>query len=286
MDPTIIDLLAAGNDDELRSKAQIMAQGLRGDRQLGMMGLGGGKLAAGPAKAMLADAAGGERDMLAAGIANRANNFKQQKLISDFERALAVQQARNEGAMGLAQLRALAAGNRPTKPLPGKEADTLQELNASLRSINEVSKQFKNKYAGQSIAGRGVNWVGQIFGSAASDAIQEQNNFWATFKMLVELPTRHKFFGSALTPTEARSWAEAQNLGPGTSPEIIQQKFEWMQNLAHKKLAERAGARKAEGVYSGEAIDAMTDELGGEGAAPAAGTRKFTRVNGKLVEVK
>lgn len=123
MDPTLIDLLTAGNDDDLRSKAQMFAQQLRGDRQLGLMGQIGGKRAAGLGREMLSDADAGDKGMLAAGIANQNNNFKQQKLIGDFEKALAVQQARNEGAMGLAQLRALAAGGkeRPTKPLPGRK---------------------------------------------------------------------------------------------------------------------------------------------------------------------
>ena len=296
MDPTLIDLLTASSDGDARAKAQVLAAQLRGDKTLGMMGLGGGRLAAPAGKAMLADAAGGDRDMLAAGIANQRSGQEARQFRADQSR-MGLESKERLAAMNdarmreIAALRAMTAGApkpevaRPTKPLPGKEADTLQEMNTTLRNVNDIAGKFQKKYAGQSLPGRAVNWVGRIFGSAAPEAMQEQNAFWAAFKELYELPARHKFFGSALTPTEAKSWAEAQNLGPGTSPEIIEAKFKWMQDTARTKLTQRAGARKVEGVYSGDAIDAMTDELGGS-ATPAAGVRKFTRVNGKLVEVK
>lgn len=289
MDPTIIDLLTAGSDDDLRSKAQLMSAQLRGDRQLGMMGQIGGKRAAGLGREMLSDADMGERGMLAAGINNQNNNTRQMRAMSEFEKALAVQQARNQGAYDVAQLRALAAGNkeRPTKPLPGKEADTLAELNNAVKSISSVASKFQDKYAGQSIAGRGINWLGGMFGSAAPQSVQDQNEFWSAFEMLVNLPVRHEFFGSALTPTEKASWQAAQNITPGKDPEVVRRTFDWMLKTAQEKLDARVGARTKEGVYSGDAIQALTPYAGQSGGAAApAGTRRFTRVNGKLVEVK
>ena len=290
MDPTLIDLLTAGNDDDLRSKAQMFAQQLRGDKQLGMMGQIGGKRAAGLGREMLSDADMGEKGMLAAGISNQNNNFKQQKLIGDFDKALAVQQARNEGAMGLAQLRALAAGSkeRPTKPLPGKEMDTLKDLEETIRAALDIQKSFDPKYAGQPILGAVKNLAGRTLGGIAGQEAVAQNDFWARFKMLVELPKRHDFFGSALTPTEKASWQEAQNIGPTAPPELVKRKFDEMVTLAQKGLDHRVRARKSEGVYSGEAIDAIAPHAtqGGGSAAPAAGVRSFKRVNGKLVEVK
>ena len=288
MDANFFDLLTAG-DEDVQSKAQMIAAKLRGDRQLGLMGQIGGKRAAGLGREMLGDADAGERGLIAAGTARQNADTRQQRMISDFDKALAVQQARNEGAMGLAQLRALAGGaQRPMKPLPGKEADTLAELNNAVKSIGSVAAKFQDKYAGQSIAGRGVNWLGGMLGSAAPQSVQDQNEFWSAFEMLVNLPVRHEFFGSALTPTEKASWQAAQNITPGKDPEVVRRTFEWMLQTAQSKLNQRAGARMKEGVYSPEAIQALTPYAQEGGAAPASapGVRRFTRVNGKLVEVK
>lgn len=158
MDPTILDLLTAGGDEDLRSKAQVMAAQLRGDRQLGMMGQIGGKRAAGLGREMLSDADSGEKAMLTAGIANQGTNFKQQKLIGDFEKAMAVQGAKNEASdqrgrdmLEIAALR--AAGGDKTRAK--EESDHYKKL------IEFTNKNNPYQQSGRNPLGLRQNLLGQ-----------------------------------------------------------------------------------------------------------------------------
>lgn len=143
MEPTIIDLLTASGDDDLRSKAQILAQSLRGDRQLGMMGQIGGKRAAGLGREMLADTDAGEKAMLTAGTQNRALDFKQQKLVSDFDKAMAVQSeqtrrmlevqaARNAGSLETTLARLANAQNKEAQGAMKEWGQVAQKYNPGI----------------------------------------------------------------------------------------------------------------------------------------------------------
>jgi hypothetical protein len=121
-DPNFMDMLTAGTDDDARAQARIMAEQLRGDKQLGMMGQLGGKRASGLGKEMLSDADQAEKGLLTAGVnrlhfGQQAQDLKREKFSTDMLRALAVQQAKNEGSSErgdvlrqIAELRAAQAG--------------------------------------------------------------------------------------------------------------------------------------------------------------------------------
>lgn len=151
-DPTVIDLLTADDTGDARAKAQAMAAQLRGDKTLGLMGQIGGKRAAGLGREILADTDMGEKGMLTAGIARQANDVKQQKMISDFEKALAVQQERNRGAYDVASLRALTAGNRTGEK---------EEQDAYKKWIEFSNKNNPYQQSGRNPLGLRQNLLGQ-----------------------------------------------------------------------------------------------------------------------------
>lgn len=114
MDPTIIDLLTATDDNDLRSKAQILAQSLRGGRDIGTVAQLGGKRAAGFGRGLMADADAEEKAMLAAGIANQRTGQEARQYKLDLER-LKDQAKLTRAMFGIGARDALADKNNAAK---------------------------------------------------------------------------------------------------------------------------------------------------------------------------
>lgn len=283
MDPTIIDLLTASDDDDLRAKAQMMAQSLRGGRDIGTVAQLGGKRAAGFGRGLMSDADAEEKGMLAAGIANQGNNFKQQKLIGEFDKALAVQEARNKGAYDLAQLRALTAAGKPEKPpkaMPFGEMKYLDESNNNLRLLKQMSGDFKDEYSG-GVGKALTTGIAQTVGGSAPEAWRPSAEFWSGYQMLLEIPKRRMQFGTALSANEKQLWERAKKLGPKSDPAVVRRTFQEMIANEEAWLSKHRQARL--GVYGADQVDPVTSEVAGDRAAPATKRRIKIDANGNII---
>jgi len=73
-----------------------------------------------------------------------------------------------------------------------------------------LMRRYKPEYGGSAyepeFVGDMQNYMAGKFGGMSSDAMKEQQAFWAEFGRIWELPERHEMFGGALTGTEVPKW--------------------------------------------------------------------------------
>lgn len=164
----------------------------------------------------------------------------------------------------------------------------IEDLASTVESIGYLEQQFRPEFAGGGPLGGVATSVYQKLGSAGTEGMQKDAAFWAEWDKLVNLPERNAIFGASLSAGEKSSWEGARTIKPGSSPDLIRAQLQRMKQIAASKLGARTGALKEEG-YDPEAIDTLGRGMGGQpapAAAPVPAARRFTRVNGKLVEVK
>jgi hypothetical protein len=183
-EPNFMDLLTAGTDDEARAQARVMAEQLRGDKTLGLMALGGGRLAAPIGKEMLADTDQGEKGLLTAGVnrlhyGQQAQDLKRAKMAADFDKAMAVQLAKNEGSdavmkarmegmYGIAQLKALAGD-----PDAKEKAASMKDLAAFTKTVNPLLQSSRSGIGSSGIINLRGSRVMRLFTDTSDDALDK-----------------------------------------------------------------------------------------------------------------
>lgn len=168
------------------------------------------------------------------------------------------------------------------KDLQPAEGEKLTALASEYRNMEGLLGQFKDQFAGKGMLG-GLEVSGaQKLGSWGSKNQQALAQWWSDYQRILELPQRNQIFGASLTETEKKSWAAAQNIKPGSDPEVVRQSFATVMGIIKRKLQARGQSLIADG-YSPQVISAATNGLvSGEGASetPAESPRpKRVRVD-------
>lgn len=183
--------------------------------------------------------------------------------------------------LGAAQIGAEAKAEAPPKLkafAPG-EADKLTGLKGDLEALDSLYGEFRPEYAGKGLLGNLQLSASQLAGSSAPEKQQRLANFWSRFQQLVEIPQRHKMFGSALSKTEAAIWDKARTLSPKSDPAVVADTFQRMREIGSNKLTSIAHGRAAEG-FAPEAIKQYTGvEVAPATAAPAAASADDELIN-------
>jgi len=153
------------------------------------------------------------------------------------------------------------------KPLGQGDRTILGGLATERQNLADLSARFKDDYAGK-VAGGLRTSVNQMLGSAGTEAMQEDAQFWADFQRLIELPARNEIFGASLSAGEKQSWENARNISPKTSPKIVRETFSKLLRIVDDKIGRQAGSLEADG-YSREALKEITGGLyGGQQGRP------------------
>ena len=210
----------------------------------------------------------------------RANKFDRlSKVIGLMDDGAATQQAATQAGYQ----------NVPAK-LPGTLSDTAKAVDTSemmLSTFNPENQKVLGEY--QSVLGNVPSWmVSQglegILAKAVSDGappeklaqIQDSVMWWSNFKYFQEMPTRHEYFGAALTAPEQASWKQALLITPSTDPSIVKEKLEALHTMA-RKVAEYT-LRVAAPIYGYDAVAPAFEGSAVEGA-PLTGQGSYARQN-------
>jgi hypothetical protein len=160
-------------------------------------------------------------------------------------------------------------GQALTKP----EKEELNALQRDVTALDSMEQTFKPEYAGYGLAGAPLRAGAAALGSWAPEIAQEANQWWSQYENLVEMPTRHALFGSALTATETNAWNRAKLIKPGSDPKVVMQAVRTLRAIAAKHRDVLAKAFEAEGKNMGS-VRALTGE---ERTVVRTGTRKDGR---------
>ena len=132
--------------------------------------------------------------------------------------------------------------NAGMKPSAGADKEIVESLADSSRTLTAIDG-FDKAYAGLGrgwpiLAEAGLTFAKRGWEDLAKIAADPKANtdmraaaeFWMNYRMLDELPTRHKLFGSALTATENKSWRSA-TITPEMDPELVAKNIEMRKEL-------------------------------------------------------
>jgi hypothetical protein len=156
-------------------------------------------------------------------------------------------------------------------PLPVHLEKESRELANNLSALKTLESSFKDEYAGgpHKVAQR---IVGATLGGVAPEDTEEMTRWWADQSYMDELPVRHKYFGSALTPVEKKSWQDA-TVTPNTSAATIRNRLAIRKKIYNDAMTRIGASVKAGGYNMGQfnAITGRGAESGPDtGGAPAA----------------
>jgi hypothetical protein len=146
------------------------------------------------------------------------------------------------------------------KPLPTTVEKEYRGLASESSTLGNLKSSFKDDYAG---GGGAVlqRAVGGVLGGMAPKNTEDMTRWWADQAMYDELPKRHALFGSALTPTEKSSWANAA-ISPNMSPEKIRER------LATREKITTDAMKRITDSYSGAGYSKNQIEVLGGMALP------------------
>ena len=139
------------------------------------------------------------------------------------------------------------------KPLLTAQEKNLSELQTTYNDISLLNKTFEDKYAGQGPLGRARLRYGTEAGAWADKDTQKMTQWWNDFKMMSELPTRHKIFGATLTKNELAAFRDAQGINPGADPKRVKELLTRM----HKIIGEKHGAVSSSAIAQGRSKEAV-----------------------------
>lgn len=255
----IYDILM-GSPPQANETAQAMAEQIRRGRAVQLAGALGSDNAIGAMGGVVGAHAKQDQDLMEKAAATRAHYGEEAKQ-RDFMLKMA-----------LAQMK----GGPKAKPLPPSERKALIQLNTDMQDVAKMQQTFKPEFAGLA-AGDTRMWASKgmqslpLVGAMVSPHDRERNLWWTQFRRLVEIPTRHKFFGSAFTKTEEEAFNRANAITPNSRPEDIQSAFNDMMTVLQNKMV-LADTLKASGAYNDDEIDTASGAKRQQ-AAPQGGVK-------------
>ena len=160
--------------------------------------------------------------------------------------------------------RATAARVAKSKPVPSKLVEPLIVAGASLRSMDELNKGWKDEWH-SSIPGMNVlkSTIARVAPDFASQSSKDYYAWRQQFIAQLESMQRHQLYGGALTYQEINYWKK-QMLDEAASPEQVHNFF----NKAQKYLNDTTQARIAGGSHSYNPQELMDYVNGTVQAAP------------------
>lgn len=148
-----------------------------------------------------------------------------------------------------------APGNYPNQKLLSKtDLDELRDLSTTYDNIKDLSKTFRPEFAGKGLDV--FTNTSNFIASRGSDPLGRAQAAWARKYEALNNIERHKFFGSALTPTEVESWKRSiASLSQGSGN--MQDHLRNLEQKASKVLAYTAKPRMVENYNQEQVREAI-----------------------------
>lgn len=148
--------------------------------------------------------------------------------------------------------------------IPARQSSKLQSGARTMEVIKQLLGGFKDSYAFNEVGGIPTPGVlGRTMQklNAAAGSLGDENaqDWWGKYKMFIELPSRHEFFGSALTTQEQQQWDAAQTIIAGRSPGKITEGLHTLEALTVTAMQRTARELYKQGFSRDAIVQYMAD---------------------------